>query len=95
MSESKGRTVGRAITLLLVVAASLGIYNVLADNAEVVALAETTACGKTKCSLAMTKMMRHPFGQSFTFQTNANGGTANVGCRRAFYLLGAYRCIAE
>lgn len=95
MSESKGTTVGRAITLLLVVAASLGIYNVLGDNAEVVALAEATACGNAKCSLAMTKMYRNPFGQSFTFQTNANGGTASVACRRAFYLIGDYSCTPE
>jgi hypothetical protein len=92
--EKKGYVM-RGITLLLVIAATLGIFNVVSDNAAVIVLAEDVACGGAKCSLAMTRMVKTPIGQSFTFQTNAAGRTASVACRRAFFLLGAYQCKTE
>ena len=81
----------------------VSIYNVVADNAEVVALGETAACGAPHCAVAKTREMRHPFGQSFTFQTSMKhlsqpyetGGMVDVGCHRAAYLVGTYSCARD
>ncbi len=79
------------------------VYNVVADNTDVVAQAETAACGAPRCALTKTRELRHPFGQSFTFQTSVkhrsqpleSGGMVDVACHRSFYLVGPYSCARD
>jgi hypothetical protein len=93
-----------AVTVLLLGFTAVCVYNVAADNAEVVALAETQACGKPHCAVQKTRESRNPFGQSFQFQTvlkNRNqpaerdGGLVDVDCHRAAYLVGPYACARD
>ena len=61
------------------------------DNAEVVALAQKTACeGKPKCEMAQTAQMRLPIWQVITF----SGGKqiVEVRCQRSLIALGDYSC---
>ncbi len=83
---------------------ALSVFNVVADNADVVALAETQACGKPKCAVQKTREARQPFGQSFQFQTvlkdrnqpsTRDGGLVDVDCHRAAYLVGPYTCARD
>lgn len=98
MSQSRG-PLRSLFSLLLLGATALGLYNVYADNADVRALAERTACGARDCSTKVTREARSPLGQSFTFQTrlvqrgkSQESATADVECRRQYYLLGEYQC---
>jgi hypothetical protein len=100
---AEGRGVIRSLSsVLLLGGTALGLYNVYADNAEVLALAEKTACGDRPCTAKTTRESRSPLSQSFTFQTELTekgkthrGASVDVECKRAFYLLGAYSCVAQ
>jgi hypothetical protein len=89
----KGRT---AFTGALLCLAVVAVYNVISDNADVVALAETAACGTPKCALSKVKEFRQPFGQSFTFQTSMKPQTlVDIDCHRGYVLVGTYACKRE
>ena len=78
---------------LCIAVTAAGLINVYGDNAEVIALAETAACGAPECSVQLTQMSRNPIEQAFTFQTSKKDQTvARVSCRRAFWLVGEYSC---
>ena len=101
MGESRG-LFSRVLSLLLLGATALGLYNVYSDNRDVVALAERSACGERACSAKVTRESRSPISQSFTFQTRLvekgridRSASVDVDCQRAFYLLGAYSCRAQ
>jgi hypothetical protein len=97
---SNGRSVIRPVVFALCVGFTLaGLRNVYGDNADVVARAQTTACGSAECALNMTRMARTPFSQSFTFQVRLtssklpdNSATVDVECQRAYVLVGEYHC---
>ncbi len=90
------RFVRPIISVILLGATALGLINTFSDNKDVIAMAEVTACGKPSCSVQMTREARSPFAQSFSFQTDrAPQKVANVECRRAYVLLGAYACRPE
>jgi len=82
----------RVLSVLIVVATGLGLYNVFADNSEVKAQAEVLACGKAGCSVKLTREARNPIGQSFEYQVSGSTTPADIDCRRAFYLLGEWQC---
>jgi hypothetical protein len=100
MAESRG--IARPIVFFLCIAVTAaGLNNVYGSNAEVIAKAETVACGKPSCSVQMTAMSRNPITQTFTFQIAPQGqGSAmvsgsrsvNVDCTREYLLVGAYEC---
>jgi hypothetical protein len=90
------------ISVLLIGVTITGFINVFSDNAEVIAMAETAACGKPSCAYQMTRQSRNPIMQSFTFQTvlterrNINQQTTvDVDCHRSLYLVGPYSCARE
>lgn len=92
------------VTAVLLGFTAVCVYNVVADNAEVVALAETKACGAPKCAIQKTRESRTPIGQSFQFQTvlkdrnqpaTKDGGVVDVDCHRALYLVGSYDCARD
>jgi hypothetical protein len=80
-------------------ATALGLANTYGDNAEVVKLAETAACGAPGCSLVVTRQARSPLSQAVTFQVSVTergrerSATADVTCKRAYVLLGDYACV--
>lgn len=101
MGQSRG-VFSRVLSLLLLAATALGLYNVYSDNKDVVALAERSACGERDCSTKVTRESRTPISQSFTFQTRLvqkgrieRNASVDVECRRAFFLLGEYSCVAQ
>ena len=77
---------------------ALGLRNVYGDNADVIALAQRTACGSNECSYNTLRQERSPLSQSFTFQVKTvekgreRGATADVECKRPYVLLGDYAC---
>ncbi|HVZ31183.1 MAG TPA: hypothetical protein VG963_02085 [Polyangiaceae bacterium] len=80
------------MSLVLLVATALGLYNVYADNTEVRRLAERTACGERGC-VRLLGARRTPISQSFTFQTSIQPQrSAQVGCERAYLLVGEFSC---
>ena len=98
MAEAK-TLVRPAISVLLIGVTITGFINVFSDNAEVIAMAQTAACGKPNCAYQMTRQARNPIMQSFTFQTvlterrNINQQTTvDVDCRRSLWLVGQYSC---
>jgi hypothetical protein len=87
------------ITVLLIGATITGFINVFADNSDVIAMAQTAACGTPTCAYQTTRVARNPIMQSFTFQTtlterrNINQQmTVDVDCHRSLYLVGSYSC---
>jgi hypothetical protein len=82
----------RAVSTLLLVATALGLYNVYADNPEVVKLAATTACGAAGCVRTL-RTHRTPMGHDFEFQVSVEPQRAvEVHCARAYLLLGRFEC---
>ena len=88
-----------ALSVLLIGVTITGFINVFSDNSDVIALAETAACGKPSCTYQTTRVSRNPIMQSFTFQTvlterrNINQQTTvDVDCHRSLWLVGAYSC---
>jgi hypothetical protein len=97
MAERSGLSRAVLVAVCLGVTA-LGLSNTYADNADVVALAERAACGSGDCSYQKLREERSPLAQSFTFQVRLTekgrerAATADVECRRAYVLIGAYAC---
>jgi hypothetical protein len=97
------RSIARPIVLILCVGVTTaGLLNVYADNSDVIAKAQTAACGSPTCAIQMTRMSRNPISQSFTFQTNIKERrnineqtTADVDCQRAYFLVGEYACVRK
>ncbi|HYO93897.1 MAG TPA: hypothetical protein VER33_05265 [Polyangiaceae bacterium] len=90
------------LSALLLSATALGLHNVYSDNGEVRSDARRLACGGGECDARLTRESRSPLEQSFSFETPVAGkragsssGNVEVKCRRAFYFLGAYACVAE
>ncbi|MEO8182542.1 MAG: hypothetical protein ABI895_27210 [Deltaproteobacteria bacterium] len=85
----------KAISVLLLVATLLGLYNVYADSPEVKQLAERTACGNAGC-VRLLRSHRTPMGQDFEFQTSVQPPRSlEVHCARSFVLLGSYDCAGQ
>jgi hypothetical protein len=99
---AEGRSIARPIIAIVCIGVTVfGLINVYGDNADVVAQAESVACGAPSCSVQMTRMSRSPITQSFTFQINpkqqassmvAGSSTTDVECTREYFLLGEYQC---
>jgi hypothetical protein len=86
------RAVQTIIFVLCLVFSVAAAVNVLADNAEVEAMADAAACageGST-CHPQKTRMERTPLGQSFELVTAKR--KVEVRCARAFVLVGEYTC---
>ena len=87
------RAIRPFISVLLIAVTALGLMNVFEDNTEVIAQAQTVACGGSTCAVKMTRMERNPLFQTFTFQTSIKKQTtATVQCHRQYYLVGPYVC---
>jgi hypothetical protein len=81
-----------SLSVLLLLATVIAVYNVYGDNAELVKTAEALACGKAPC-VRLLRAKRTPIEQSFTFQTNLSPPrTRDVSCERAFLLVGDFAC---
>jgi hypothetical protein len=97
MAERSGVARALVVAVCLGVTA-LGLANTYGDNADVVALAERTACGAGHCSYEKLREERSPLAQSFTFHVRLTqkgrerAATADVECRRAYLLAGEYAC---
>jgi len=80
------------LTLALIGASALGIYNVFGDATEVMRLASEAACeGQSAgCSGFMTRGERWPIGHTYDMVTPR--GTKTVKCHREYYLIGEYHC---
>ena len=84
--------IGKALSGLVLVAALCAVYNVYGDNSELLARAQTLACGASPC-VKLLRAERTPTRQWFTFQTNLNPSRSrDVCCTRALLLVGAYDC---
>ena len=87
------------VPMICLVLVGLGLANTYGDNAEVVSLAQKTACGSPGCSFNTLRQERSPFSQSFTFQVKTvqkgreRGASADVTCKRAYVLVGEYGCV--
>jgi hypothetical protein len=82
----------KALSILLLIATGLGLYNVYADAGGALKLAEGTACGAAGC-VKLLRAERTPIGQSFTFQTSLRPPqTKAVSCERAYLLVGSFSC---
>ena len=97
MAERSGVT--RAVVLAICLGVTvLGLNNVYGDNAGVVKLAESAACGSADCSFNVLRQERSPFSQAFGFQVRITekgrdrSATADVECKRAYVLVGDYAC---
>jgi hypothetical protein len=98
MAERSGAT--RAIVAVVCLGVTvLGLINTYGDNAEVVTLAQKTACGSPGCTFNTLRQERSPLSQSFGFQVKTvekgreRGATADVTCKRAYVLFGDYGCV--
>jgi hypothetical protein len=89
------RYASTALTIVCVTVAGLGLYNVYADNADVLREAQRVACGADgpACGAQMLSETRTPFGQTFSIHLPTR--TAEVNCRRAAILVGNYACTAK
>jgi hypothetical protein len=84
--------IAKAMTVLLLIATLLAVYNVYGDNSGLVQRAESLACGNSPC-VKLLRAERTPLEQSFTFQTSlAPPRTRSVRCARAMLLVGAFSC---
>lgn len=82
----------RFISLLFLAASALTLYNLYGSNDAVVASAESVACSGKPC-VRLIRAERSAFSQSFTFQISVQPpATADVECKRAQVLVGAYAC---
>jgi hypothetical protein len=85
--------------LLCLASTALGLNNTYGDDTELKALAEKTACGSARCSVKMLNEHRSAFNATFGYQTSLvekgktdRSASADVECRRSYYLLGEYQC---
>ena len=89
------------VAALCIAVTAIGLNNVYGDNAEVLKLAQKTACAKEGCSYTTLRQERSAITQAFTFQTRLvekgsreKSWSVDVECKREYLLLGAYRCNA-
>lgn len=81
----------KLLSVSLLIATLLALYNVYGDNTELVKQAETLACNGT--CVRLLRAQRTPIAQSFTFQTSVQPlRTAEVNCERAMLLVGSFSC---
>jgi hypothetical protein len=86
--------IAKALSLMLLIATLLAVYNVYGDNTELMQRAEGLACGSSPC-VKLLRAERTPLEQSFTFQTRlAPPHTRAVRCARALLLVGSFSCSA-
>jgi hypothetical protein len=90
MSDGKSPA-RKALSALIILATIAGLYNVIADNAEVLAQAKQVGCDGSDC--AQTRESRWPWAQGFTFQSKR--GSVDVTCKRSLFLVGAYACTKQ
>jgi hypothetical protein len=84
--------IAKTVTVLLLIATLLAIYNVYGDNTLLLQRAERLACGSSPC-VKLLRAERTPLEQSFTFQTSlAPPRTRAVRCARALLLVGTFSC---
>ncbi|HEY5373577.1 MAG TPA: hypothetical protein VIK01_07805 [Polyangiaceae bacterium] len=96
----EARSIIRPLFMLVCLGGTaLGLNNTYGDDTELKALAEKTACGSAKCSVKMLNEHRSAFNAAFGFQTSLvqkgktdRSASADVECRRDYYLLGEYHC---
>jgi hypothetical protein len=90
----KTKKIINAIVLLLCVLIMVAsVSNVLLDNTEVLALAQTAACaGKPKCDLYKSSVLRLPVWQTVTFVSSSGKQIVEVRCRRSAIVFGEYSC---
>jgi hypothetical protein len=82
---------GKVLSVAVLLASLLALYNVYGDNTELLERAERLACGN-RC-VRLLRAQRTPIEQSFTFQTSLQPArTLDVHCRRALLLIGDYAC---
>jgi hypothetical protein len=97
VAERSGLTRAVVMAICLGVTA-LGLNNVYGDNADVMKLAESAACGSGNCAFNVLRQERSPFSQKFGFQVRVTekgrdrSATADVECKREYVLVGAYTC---
>jgi hypothetical protein len=99
MAERSGLTRGIVLAICLG-GTALGLANTYGDNADVVKQAERVACGGDNCSFQKLREERSVLAQRFTFQVELTekgkavrkSASADVECKRAYVLLGAYAC---
>ncbi|HTQ02857.1 MAG TPA: hypothetical protein VMI54_03330 [Polyangiaceae bacterium] len=97
MAERSGLSRAVVAAVCLGVTA-VGLANTYGDNADVVALAQRTACGSGSCSYETLRQESSPLSQSFTFQVHLTekgrerAASTDVECRRAYVLVGEYAC---
>ncbi len=97
MAEGSGLT-RMVVAAVCLGATALGLANTYGDNADVVGLAQRTACGSGNCAYETLRQSRSALSQSFTFQVRLTekgrerAATADVECKRAYVLLGEYAC---
>ncbi len=91
------RSVPRILfSVLLLVVSTLGLVNVFADNADVVAQAKDTACEAKGCDIRRTELSRNPLWQTFQFEIGGKSpASVTVQCHRDFYFVGAYSCARQ
>ena len=80
------------VFVVCVVLSVAGAYNVMADNAEVEALAAEKACGDqgVGCRAQKTMIERTPIAQTFEFATPKRN--VGVRCTRSAIFFGEYSC---
>lgn len=89
------QVIRKIISALFLVGTVLALYNVYADNSEIVRRAEHIACNGSAC-VRLLRAERTPVRQSFTFQTQLHPPVSrDVHCRRAYYLVGPFDCQAS
>lgn len=82
----------KVLSAVLIALTILGLVNVYADNAEVVAQAQQLVCGEKPC-VRLLRNSRTPLGQDMTFQISVRPQrTRSVRCERAWIFLGEYSC---
>jgi hypothetical protein len=85
------RAVSLVVFVLLVIASSGALYNVMVDDPDTEHAAGALACGDDKaCKAQMTWMERTPLARSFEFTTNTR--KVGVRCTRAAIFFGSYAC---
>ena len=89
------RSVQTGVAILCVVVSGAGVYNVVADNADVEHMAEGAACdgAPAGCKAEKTMMERTPFAQTFEYATPKR--RVSVRCTRALVLVGDYACVVR
>lgn len=89
------RAVVRVFGLVFMAATFVAAYNFFALGARAEPEARQAACAGrgSRCSPALTRLLRTPLWQDLSFRLA--GKTVNVRCARSAYLFGEYRCVVR